>query len=255
MALKSGKVTSCSTPSPLVRVTFTRSPTFALSVGFCTPSMPPPTPKKAICPSRISVISVYSTVLPVVSPPELDEVSSLALPPQAESRTEITISRLNSLNILFIGYSFCYFPSSDALLISSIKVSSESWYVVATSFRVQNCCMKQPTHFVLCFINTENVCGHLCSTLSTVNWRSIIFASMSPKIPDCEKSLFALAQITKTKSTQFACFRQFGLTILVRSATGPLPRRSEPAHADSGSQPVRGPLPPARVAPSLPAPG
>jgi hypothetical protein len=74
---------------------------------------------------------------------------------------------------------------------------------------VQKCCKKQPGHFVLFFIKTENAFGHLCKTSSTVKLVEIIGVSIAPKIPYCEKSLFALAQITENKKAHIS--RAFGV--------------------------------------------
>src|SRR6185369_1623731 len=62
----------------------------------------------------------------------------------------------------------------------------------------QNFCNKQPMQSVFRVRNTVKVLGHLRKMPSTVSWVRRTFVSITPRIPDCEKSLFALAQLRIT---------------------------------------------------------
>ena len=60
---------------------------------------------------------------------------------------------------------------------------------------------------VLWFRKTTYVSGHFFKTVSTVSWMWRIWMFIALKIPDCEKSLFALAQIRRIKKARgMACF-------------------------------------------------
>ena len=76
-------------------------------------------------------------------------------------------------------------------------------YVFATSWMEQNFCNKQPIQSVFRFRKTVKVLGHLLKMPSTVSCVRRTFVSIAPTIPDCEKSLFALAQI-RTKFVRIA---------------------------------------------------